>query len=121
MNIFDQISRRFDPYRQRIFIEANGSRRYIEKKTKKPKAKEKQTKTKRKAKSLQKTDVNREMTACASKATSGIGKDCIYNRLWEFQKAESGIRDGQHLVKRGNRPKGIPESGVICGLKISRV
>lgn len=116
MNIFDQISRRFDPYRQRIFIETNGSRRYIEKKTKKPKAKEKQTKTKRKAKSLQKTDVNREMTACASKATSGIGKDCIYNRLWEFQKAESGIKAGRRLEKWGNRSKGVPKSRVICVL-----
>ena len=116
MNIFDQISRRFDPYRQRIFIEANGSRRYIEKKTKKPKAKEKQTKTKRKAKSLKKTDVNREMTACASKATSGTGKDCSSNRLWEFQKTESGIKAGRRLEKWGNRSKGVPKSRVICVL-----
>lgn len=120
MNIFDQISRRFDPYRQRIFTEANGSRRYIENKTKKPKAKEKQkkkqTKTKRKAKSLQKTDVNREMTACASKATSGTGKDCSSNRLWEFQKAESGIKAGRRLEKWGNRSKGVPKSRVICVL-----
>ncbi|WP_300841618.1 hypothetical protein [uncultured Acetatifactor sp.] len=54
MNIFDQISRRFDPYRQRIFTEANGSRRYIENKTKKPKAKEKQKKSKRKLNEKQK-------------------------------------------------------------------
>nr|WP_300847004.1 hypothetical protein [uncultured Acetatifactor sp.] len=117
MNIFDQISRRFDPYRQKIFVETNRSRRYIEKrKRKKPKAKENQTKTKRKAKSLQKTDVNREMTACASKSTSGIGKDCSSNRLWEFQKAESGIKAGRRLEKWGNRSKGVPKSRVICVL-----
>ena len=50
MNIFDQISRRFDPYRQRIFVETNGSRRYIEKKTKN----QKQKKSKRKLNEKQK-------------------------------------------------------------------
>ena len=42
-------------------------------------------------------------------------------QLSEFQKAESGIGAGRHLEKRRNPPKEVPESSVICGLKIPRV
>ena len=42
------------------------------------------------------------------------------DRLSESLEDESDIGAGRHLEKWGSRPRGTPESPMICGLEIPR-
>lgn len=50
-----------------------------------------------------------------------VSDDMINISSRNFRKAEPDIGAGRHLEKRRNPPKEVPESSVICSLKIQRV